>query len=116
VVDAVDLRLVEDAHDRVVQRARRVEVVAERLLDDDPDPAVALALEAHAAEVGHDVGIGRWRRGEVEEPVSARATGRVDLFQPLLQALEIGRVTELALLVVDGFGEVLPQRPFHPAA
>ena len=34
VVDAIDLRLVEDAQ-HVVQGARAVEVVAERLLDDD---------------------------------------------------------------------------------
>ena len=44
VVDAVDLRLVEDADQGVVEVARRVEVVAERLLDDDPRPALAVAL------------------------------------------------------------------------
>jgi hypothetical protein len=44
VVDAVDLRFVEDAHQGVVQVPRRIEIVTERLLDDDARPALALAL------------------------------------------------------------------------
>ena len=38
VIDAVDLRLVEGRGQLLVQRARRGEVAAERLLDDDPPP------------------------------------------------------------------------------
>ncbi len=45
VIDAEDLRLVERRRDGVVERARALEVVAERLLEDDagPEPATPLA-------------------------------------------------------------------------
>ncbi len=51
VVDAVDLPLPEDLADLAVEADRRVEVAAERLLDDDPPPAalVALVIQADAA-------------------------------------------------------------------
>ena len=57
VVDAVDLRLVEDLADLAVEPLRRLEVVPERLLDDDPRPAavVPLVVEADAAELGDDL-------------------------------------------------------------
>ena len=80
VVDAIDLRLVEDPQHVTVQGARAGEVVAERLLDDDARPATAalLAVEADLAEVLDDARVGRGRRGQVEEPVAARAALGVD--------------------------------------
>ena len=48
VVDAEDLRLVEGRGDRVVERARAREVVAEGLLEDDARPGAARALAARA--------------------------------------------------------------------
>ena len=109
VVDAVDLRLVEDAHDRVVEVAAGLEVVAEGLLDDDARPGPRAAGEARRAQVGHDVLVGAGRRGEVEEPVAAAAGGGVDLVQPLGEAGVGGGVAEVALLVVDAGGEVVPE-------
>ena len=74
VVDAVDLRLAEDLADLAVQADRRVEVVAERLLDDDPAPAalVALVVEPHPAQLGDDLGERRRLGREVVEAVAAR--------------------------------------------
>ena len=48
VVDAEDLLLVEEAADLLVQLAGRGEVVAERLLDDEPRPALSAATHAQA--------------------------------------------------------------------
>ena len=78
VVDAVDLRLAEDLADLAVEPLRRVEVVAERLLDDDPPPAavVALVVEPDPAELGDDLGELRRLGREVEEPVAAGAALR----------------------------------------
>ena len=75
VVDAVDLALVEDLRDLGLQRARRVEVGTERLLDDDPRPAlwVVVRPEAGSVELFDDLGEDRRRRREVEEPVAARS-------------------------------------------
>ena len=48
VVDAVDGFLIEDFAHFGLQRARRVEVGAERLLDDDPRPTVFVGASARA--------------------------------------------------------------------
>ena len=58
VIDPVDLRLAEDLADLAVEPDRRVEVVAERLLDDDPPPAalVPLVVEPDPAQLGDDLG------------------------------------------------------------
>ena len=109
VVDAVDLRLVEGAHDRVVEVAAGLQVVAEGLLDDDARPGTRAAGQPRGAQVGHDVLVGAGRRGQVEEPVAAAAGGGVDLVQAGGQA-GVGRgVLEVTLLVVDLAGEVVPE-------
>jgi hypothetical protein len=58
MIDAVDLPLREHALQVGVQRAGGVEVVPERLLDDDACPALTLAfaLEPDLADVGDDLG------------------------------------------------------------
>jgi len=111
VVDAVDLRLPEDAQDLAVERAPRLEVVAEGLLDDDARPAAAalLTVEAGSTEVLDDGPVGRGRRGQVEEPVAARAARGIDAVEAVSQRpVRLGR-REVALLVVDAGGEVGPQ-------
>ena len=72
VVDAVDLRLPEDLADLAVQPDRREQVVAERLLDDDPPPAalVPLVVEPDPAQLADDLGEGRRLGREVEEMVA----------------------------------------------
>ena len=88
VVDAVDLLLAEDLADLAVEADRRVEVVAERLLDDDPPPAalVALVVEADPAELRDDLGERRRLRGEVEEPVAAGAALLVEAVEAVARA------------------------------
>ena len=50
VVDAIELVFVEDTEQVMIELARRREISAERLLDDDPTPRTAfLACEARAS-------------------------------------------------------------------
>nr|WP_246355089.1 hypothetical protein [Nocardioides ungokensis] len=64
VVDAEDLRLREDAADRVVDRLGGGEVVPDRLLQHDPG---ALVDDADLVEASADVAEERRRDGEVED-------------------------------------------------
>ncbi len=83
MIDAIDLRLVEGAHHRVVEIMARFEIMAEGLLDDDAAPRALAVRQPCRAEVGHDVLVGTRWCGEVEEAVATAARGRVDLIQPL---------------------------------
>ena len=111
VVDAVDLPLAEDLADLAVEADRRLEVVAERLLDDDPPPAalVALVVEARPAQLGDDLGERRRLRREVEEPVAAGALLLVDLVEALGEAVVTRGVGEVAAVVDDPLGELVPR-------
>ncbi len=110
MVDAVDLRLAEDLADLAVELLRGIAVVAERLLDDDAPPArvVPLVVQPHAPELRHDLGELRWLRGEVEEPIAARAPVLVDRVQARHQLIEAGRLVEVEALVEDPLGERPP--------
>jgi hypothetical protein len=82
VVDPVDLVLGEGMADLLVERAGRVEVAPERLLDDDPPPgALVLAREPGLAEPPDDLPEEAGRRREVEEDVGPGAVGARDLVQ-----------------------------------
>ena len=118
VVDAVDLRLAEDLADLAVELLRRVEVVAERLLDDDPPPAavVALVVEPDAPELADDLGELRRLGGEVEEAVAAGALLLVDARRARVgELVEPGRVLEVAAVVADPLAERPPRRPRRAA-
>ena len=78
VVDPEDLVLAEPAVQQVVQLAGRREVVAERLLDDQPHPAF---LRAPLADLGHRSGECLGWHGEVVEPVAAGAALGVELLE-----------------------------------
>ena len=80
VVDAVDLLLAEDLADLAVQPLRRLEIVAERLLDDDPPPAavVPLVVEPDPPEPGDDAGELRGLDGQIEQVVAAGPVLLVD--------------------------------------
>jgi hypothetical protein len=112
VIDPVDLRLPEDLADLAVQADRRVEVVAERLLDDDPAPAalVPLVIQADPAELGDDLGELRRLRREVVEVVARRALLAVDRLEGRDQLVEARRVGEVAALVADPRREESPGR------
>ena len=83
VVDPVDLRLPEDLADLAIQADRARQVAPERLLHDDPAPALAMVLvvEAHPAEAGDDRGEGRRLGGQVVDAVAPRAPHRVELVE-----------------------------------
>ena len=73
VVDPVDLALAHGLGELAVQRHRRLQVVPERLLDDDAAPAVpVLARQAGGPQAAHDGAELVRRRGQVEDGVSGR--------------------------------------------
>ena len=99
VVDAVDLRLAEDLADLAVQPDRRLEVVAERLLDDDPPPAavVVLVVEPDPPELGDDLGERRRLGREVEEAVAAACPCSLSIASSVVDELvEAAGVVEVA--------------------
>ena len=117
VVDAIDLRLAEDLADLAVQALGRVEVVPERLLDDDPAPAavVPLVIEPDPAQLGDDVGELRRLRREVEDPVAARPVLLVDRVEARAQRIEPVRIGEVEPVIADAFLE-RRARPVRRAA
>ena len=89
VVDAIDLALVEDGRDVAVQGAGALEVVAERLLDDDPAPGVLLMPgvdQARLAQLLDDRGEELGRDRQVIDPVALGAVRLVDALERLFQA------------------------------
>ena len=94
VVDAVDLRLVEDGEQPPVQLERGLEVRAERLLDDDPHLGVVAPVEAVLAERLADDGEERRRGGQVEEAVERDAGLVVELVHDLSELVIAVRVVE----------------------
>src|SRR5208282_2607066 len=79
VIDPIDLTLVENALDLLIQRARRIEIVPERLLDNHPAPVVLfLDGQTDGAELLYDLAEERRRRGEIEQVVAGRALFLVD--------------------------------------
>ena len=111
VIDPVDLMLVEDPTDFLIERAGRIEIAPERLLDDDPPPyARRLARETGLAESRHD--LAEQVRGccEVEKNIAAGPMLARDVVEQRRQA-QIGlRVAQLAGLVVEGVAQLGPQR------
>src|SRR5207237_2576650 len=75
MVDAEDLPLTEDESQRLVELPRRFEVTTERLLDHEPHPAPGRTATRYSrlADPAHNIDVGRWRRGLVEQPVTRRA-------------------------------------------
>ena len=102
VVDAVDLPLAEDDVQAGVQLAGRLQVRAERLLDDQPGEAlgvVRLLGQAGAAEVLGDDREELGGGGEVEEAVAARP-------QLGVEVLEVGAQAGVRVGVVEGDRDV----------
>ena len=96
VIDAVDLALVEHLRDRVVDRARAVQVAADRLLDDEPreradPPAVD---EPRAGQLLHRRREQRRRHRQVVDPVAGQTALVLDDVEP-------GAERRKPLLVVD---------------
>ena len=75
VVDAVNLRLAEDFANFPVQLDGRLEVAAERLLNDDTSPAAigCFVIKTCGAKAPHDLWERRGRRREVVEAIPVGA-------------------------------------------
>ena len=84
----------------------------EGLLDDDAAPGPLGVGQAGRAEVGHDVLVRRWRRGQVEEPITTAAGGSLALDR-LKQAVARSKRENLKgalmYLDLDGFKEINDQ-------
>ena len=118
VVDPEDLALLEVLEDRGVQLLRALEVVAERLLDDEPCPARRMPA---LAELGDD-GLNRRRRdGEVVDAVPGRSVLLVELVQARdhqVLTLVVGEVRgdiarDLCQLIPDVLPELVPAVLLH---
>ena len=92
VVDAEDLRLVEDRVERLVELLGRGEVGAERLLGDDPPAVGATGRQLRRAEQFDDRwGGDRWD-GEMEQPPRVPADGLLRGSDRVHQRLRVVRV------------------------
>ena len=106
MVDAEDRVLVENALQDLGQLARRLQVRAERLLDDDAVEPRALD-QVRSLQLLGDRLVGRWWRGAVVDAVAADVPGVVELVHLSLQGLEVVELAEVDLHVEDAREERL---------
>jgi hypothetical protein len=111
VIDAERLPLAEDLRDLLVQRLGRLEVPAERLLDDEPRPGAAVhgIHEARVTQVLHHGRDRRRRHREIEKPV-ARSIAL--LLQRLEAGLEVRQVLGHREVASEEVEARLEGRPF----
>jgi hypothetical protein len=109
MVDAVDLIFVEDLLEFFVELTRGLQIVSERLFDDDPGPVAALLLgQSGLTQLFHNDREKSWRDGEVEKLVAARVVLLIGVGDLLIQALVSLRVLKIAFDVIDALGEPGP--------
>src|SRR6202790_4078114 len=98
MVDAENLILIENAEELLIERARRGEIGAERLLDDDAPPrAAVLAGKTRLPEMRADRRKGGRRDREIEQPIALGAAF----------ALDAGKLVSDFLVGVFGIGLAL---------
>jgi hypothetical protein len=109
VVDAIDLALGQHTENLAIERLRRWQIGAERLLDDDAPPMpVRFVDEAGPAQSLHNGGKHLWGRGEVKQSVAAGVMSRVDRGQKLGKIF-VGRwIVEITSEIIDALGEPVP--------
>ncbi len=107
VVDAVDLVLAQVPVQGGVELARRLQVAAERLFDDDAAPPVALDGQAGGGQRVDQAGVGLRRRGQVEEQIG-RAAVSADFRQAASEAAQLFVDGEITFQVVQPGGEGAP--------
>ena len=93
MVDAIDLVLGEVAMESVIQRASRLEVIAEWLLHDDPGPSGALS-EARSSQPFDGVGEDRWRKRQVDHAIAARLVFGIDGVDARRKIVELSRAVD----------------------
>ena len=110
MIDAVDLRLIENAEDDLVELLGGSEVAAEGLFDDDARPRIGRTGlgKAGAAELLDDLGINFGRRGKIKQAVAAEFLGGFQFLRVLGQLGEIVGVSVVAGVIVEIGSEVLP--------
>ncbi len=82
MIDSVDLILVQTCADLAIERVRRIQVVAERLLDDHSSPMpVSFFGESRASQLLYDLTEEIWRHRGVEQIISRRRMRLVGLFE-----------------------------------
>ena len=110
MIDAIDLIFAEHCFDLPVQRLRRIEIIAERLLDDDSPPAtVFLASEFSAPEFLND-GTEELRRSrEIEQIVSASVELLINLAEPQPYRRECCGIAKISTLVIKTLLEPVPR-------
>ena len=96
--------------DRLVQRLRALQVVAEGLLDNDPFPSLAGAGDARRAETLHDHREELRRGGEIKDPVAVGAPLPIHPLQLGGQPAVAIRVVERHAHVREPVGHALPDR------
>src|SRR5262249_13278407 len=71
VIDPIDLVLAEMPADGLIERAARSEVAAEWFFNDEPFPAIVLAIHARLAQARGDVAVAVGSDGQVIETLAA---------------------------------------------
>src|SRR5207248_2043242 len=107
-----DLFLLERLVELAIERQRGLQIMAERLLDDDARPARPTATvssrQAGCAQVVGNRPVKAGRRRQVEDVVSPRAALAIELLEQLRQPLVAVGVVELGLVVEQPLRERLP--------
>ena len=111
MIDAIDLRFLENLADFAVQRLRRFEIAAEGLLDDDAAPvAVLFAGQTLLAQLPDDFRNELRQRREVIKNVALRVVLRVEFGDLVFELDEVGGVVEVAGDVVRVVGDPVAER------
>jgi hypothetical protein len=109
VIDPIDLVLREYAENIPIERERRGQIVAERLLYDDAAPmAVVLTGETGLSEPLHDGGERLCWGCEVEQVIAVSVMRCVGLGEKLRQIRVERGIVELAWSMVEPLGEPIP--------
>src|SRR5262249_16861920 len=106
MIDAIDLALLEHLQELAIERARRCEIGAERLLHDHASPSpvlcpVLLARQSGSAEMAADRREGLGRRRQIEQAVASGPALPLDAIELLAQPLIGLRVVAVARQVAD---------------
>src|SRR5262249_20201422 len=110
MIDAVNLRLLEDLPDLLIQGLRRGKIAPKRFFDDDAPPAaIALAGQPGRPELLDHLGKDAGGRREEEKVVARRPMLFIDWRQEALQATVRLRVFSIAWEIIDPPGEPLPE-------
>jgi hypothetical protein len=106
MIDTVDLIVADYGEKRRIQGARRFEIVAERLLDDDAAPMTVRFIEQAAGrQMLYDRQKELGRGGEVKQTVAAQALRPVHFFENGVQPLPSGCGLEIRRDVAQPGGQ-----------